>query len=50
MWRKVFNDPKYYTRLKEKLRTVTNGIKFASTNELVKELDGEVRQVLAYKR
>ena len=48
--RKVFNDPKYYTRLKEKLRTVTNGIKFASTNELVKELDGEVRQVLAYKR
>lgn len=48
--RKVFSDPKYYTRLKERLKGVTSDIKFADTDELVKELDSEVRQVLAYKR
>jgi hypothetical protein len=47
---KVFSDPKYYTRLKKMLKDITGKTTISETNELVKELDGEVRQILAYKR
>lgn len=47
---KVFDDRKYYTRLKAKLKEITNKADVTKTDDLVKELDGEIRNVLAYKR
>jgi hypothetical protein len=48
--RNVFEDRKYYTRLKEKLKGIMSKTDITEADELVKELDGEIRQVLAYKR
>jgi len=48
--RNVFEDRKYYTRLKEKIKTIGNKAEFTDVDILAKELDGEVRNVLAYKR
>lgn len=48
--RKVFDDRKYYTRLKEKLKKVTNKVEVTDVDFLTKELDNEVKNILAYKR
>ncbi len=48
--RKVFDDPKYYTRLKQKLKNTASKTSITEVNDLVKELDGEIKQVLAFKR
>lgn len=47
---KVFKDPKNYTRLKKKLSGIASKADISEAGELVKELDNEVRQVLAYMR
>lgn len=47
---KVFDDPKYYTRLKKKLSDIASKAEILESGELVKELDGEVKQVLSYIR
>lgn len=46
----VFEDRKYYTRLKAKIKEISSKANMTETDDLVKELDAEVRQVLAYKR
>jgi hypothetical protein len=46
----VFSDRKYYTRLKGKLNEISGKASITETDDLVKEMDGEIRQVLAYKR
>lgn len=46
----VFKDPKYYTRLKKKLSDITSKAEISEADELARELDNEVRQVLAYMR
>lgn len=48
--RNVFADRKYYTRLRDKIKDITGKATITETSDLVKELDSEVRQVLAYKR
>lgn len=48
--RNAFSDRIYYTRLKNKLKDITSKAVISETDDLVKELDGEVRQILAYKR
>jgi hypothetical protein len=47
---RVFSDRNNYTRLKKMLKDVTGKTAISETNDLVKELDSEVRQILAYKR
>ncbi len=46
----VFNDPKYYTRLKKKISDISNKAEISEADGLVKELNQEVKQVLAYMR
>jgi hypothetical protein len=48
--RNVFSDRNYYTRLHKKLKDIAGKAASAEQDDLVKELDGEVRQILAYKR
>lgn len=48
--RNVFADRKYYTRLRDKIKDITGKAAISETNDLVKELDSEVKQILAYKR
>lgn len=48
--RNVFEDAKYYSRLKKKLKDVSTKADITEKNDLVTELDSEVRNVLAYKR
>jgi hypothetical protein len=47
---KVFSDSKYYTRLKKKLKDISGKTDVTEANSLVKELDTEIKNVLAYKR
>lgn len=47
---KVFQDPKYYTRLKKRIKEISTNEKLMEADELVKELDAEVKEVLAYIR
>ncbi|KAA6327181.1 hypothetical protein EZS27_023810 [termite gut metagenome] len=44
----VFNDPKYYTRLKKKLSDIAGKADVTETNSLIKELDNEVKNVSVY--
>lgn len=46
----VFTDPKYYTRLKKKIKDITGKVAISDIDDLTKELDAEVRQVLSEKR
>ena len=46
----VYKDPKYYTRLKNKLSDIANKADISETSDLVEELNNEMRQVLAYMR
>lgn len=46
----VFQDAKYFSRLKNKLKDISSKAGFTETHSLVKELDTEVRNVLSYKR
>jgi len=48
--RKVFQDPKYYTRLRRDLKEVIQKVGKESENDLIRELDSNVRSVLAYCR
>lgn len=47
---KVFSDAKYYTRLRQKIKKLTTDNNIMESDELVKELDGEIKNVLAYMR
>lgn len=47
---KVFEDKKYYSRLNQHLKKLSNNEKLTEADELVKELDTEVKSVLAYMR
>lgn len=47
---KIFDDRKYYSRLKAKIKEIANKADVTVINDLAKELDSEVRNVLAYKR
>ena len=44
----VFDDKKYYTRLKKRLQEVARKAKVSVSDELVKELDAEIRNAGAY--
>jgi hypothetical protein len=46
----VFQDKKYYTRLKNKLREISNKTNITEVNTLVKELDSEIRNIQSYKK
>lgn len=48
--KKVYDHPTYYTRLKKMIADTKCKLEISKNDELVKELDGEVRQVLAYMR
>lgn len=45
---KVFDDRKYYTRLKEKIQKIAAKAGSSVPDELSKELDDEIRNVGAY--
>ena len=47
---KLFTDAKYYTRLKTDLRKLIEKVGKECENDLIKELDNNVRNVLAYCR
>lgn len=47
---KVFTDKKYYSRLNRHLKKITTNDKVLETEDLVRELDGEIKNVLAYMR
>ncbi|GAB6013377.1 phage/plasmid replication domain-containing protein [Viscerimonas tarda] len=47
---KVFEDRKYYTRLKAKLKEISNKADITKADDLVTELDSEIRNILSYKR
>ncbi len=47
---KVFNNRTDYTRLRKKIKDIATKADITEADVLVKELDEEVRQVLAYKR
>jgi hypothetical protein len=47
---KIFSDAKYYSRLKNKLKDISNKTDITEADNLAKELDAEIRNVLAYKR
>ena len=46
--RKVFADRKYLTRLRQKINNVTQKSNFTKSDELIRELDNEVSNCLAY--
>lgn len=46
----VFIDPKYYTRLKSKIKEVTNLPEISENSDLITELDQNVKQVRQYCR
>ncbi|MDL2297317.1 hypothetical protein LJC68_09730 [Bacteroidales bacterium OttesenSCG-928-B11] len=48
--KQVFKDRISYTRLKKKLKDIQGKTDLTDTDDLVRELDAEMRQVLAYKR
>lgn len=43
---KVFDDPKYYTRLKKKFQDVAGKVRLTQTDDLIKELDEKIRDVV----
>ena len=47
--KQLFNDRKYYSRLKQSLDSVREKYLTSSTDDAANELDDEVRNVLAYK-
>lgn len=47
---KVFADKKYYSRLNQHLKRLATNDKVLEIDDLVRELDGEVKNVLAYMR
>jgi hypothetical protein len=47
--RQIFSDAKYYTRLRQKLKEILSNKDTANESDQIKELDSEIRQVLAYK-
>jgi hypothetical protein len=47
---KVFNNRTYYTRLRQKIKQLSTNTKIMEADDLVKELDDEVKNVLAYMR
>ena len=48
--RKIFSDAKYYTRLRQDLSEQMGKANRGFENDLIKELDGCVRNVVAYCR
>lgn len=44
--KKTFDDPKYYTRLKDDLNKLTKATTIAEQNELIRELDQSIREVI----
>ncbi|KAA6317114.1 hypothetical protein EZS27_032677 [termite gut metagenome] len=44
----VFDDPKYYTRLKKKLSDIAGKADVTETNSLIKELDNEIKNISVY--
>jgi hypothetical protein len=44
----VFDDPKYYSRLRKKLKDIAGKADITESDSLIKELDNEVRNVSAY--
>lgn len=42
----TYPDPKYYTRLKDELHKLTKATTLAEQNELIKELDQSIREVI----
>lgn len=48
---RVFGDNRtYYTRLRTKIKQLTNNTSITETDDLVKELDNEIKNILAYMR
>lgn len=47
--KRVFRDAKYYTRLRQKLKNITTNSKMSNESDQIRELDNEVKQILAYK-
>lgn len=45
---KIFDDRKCYTRLKKKIHNVATKAEISVSDELIKELDNEVKNVGAY--
>lgn len=45
---KVFKDRKNYTRLKKKIQEVANKASVTTSDELIRELDDEIKNVGAY--
>lgn len=45
---KVFKDPKNYSRLKAKIKSIANKVDLTETNELINELDNEIKNVGSY--
>lgn len=45
---KVFEDRKNYTRLKNKIKEISNKAGFAVSDDLIKELDNEIKNIGAY--
>lgn len=43
---KVYGDPKYYTRLKQRVNALSCNAKVTETSDLIRELDSEVKNVL----
>lgn len=48
--RKVFNDPKYYSRLKTMIKEAANKPELTEKNELITELDNEVKAIRQHYR
>ena len=44
----VFNDSKYYTRLKNKINEIATKSDFVVTDELIRELDNDIKNCGAY--
>lgn len=44
----VFKDPKYYTRLKRTLKAITAKANFTESDELIRELDDDIKNCGAY--
>jgi len=42
----TYNDPKYYSRLKDELNKLTKATTIAEQNELIRELDQSIREVI----
>lgn len=45
---KVFTDPKNYSRLKAKIKSIASKVELTETNELINELDNEIKNIGSY--